>query len=156
MKPQINKFKLAKNDRYYVSYSILRNDPENSDDYTLDTLDKPAPSLLNKIMVFRKWVNEICEFNLKKDDLKSLIIRGFSFSHSKGILGVTVMAQKELRYSNSPLIINTPHKIEDFYSSGGGDKKQLLPSQMVNDAYELVDEIIDFIKGNRAQMNLFS
>jgi hypothetical protein len=155
MKYEPLKFKFLPDDKILCSFQIKRNVDEY-DQYNFTTVDKPAPGLLNQVVLFRKHVLNLCELPETDEEIHKLEIKSFSFSWSgeKHIMGCTVCAARKLSASNTPLILNTPHKIEDFHADNG-DEKQLLPGSMVNDIYELMLHINSFIDGEREQLNLF-
>lgn len=155
MKYEPLKFKFLPDDKIFCSFQIKRSVDEY-DQFNFTTVDKPAPGLINQTMLFRKHVLNLCELSETDDEIHKLEIKSFSFSWSgeKHIMGCTVSATRKLSGSNSPLILNTPHKIEDFHSDNG-DEKQLLPGKLVKDIYELMLHINAFIDGEREQLNLF-
>ncbi|MDZ7763236.1 MAG: hypothetical protein U5K00_02255 [Melioribacteraceae bacterium] len=155
MKYEPLKFKFLPEDKIFCSFQIKRSEDEY-DQFNFTTVDKPAPDLINQAMLFRKHVLNLCELPEKDEEIQKLEIKSFSFSWSgeKHIMGCTVTAARKLSGSNTPLILNTPHKIEDFHAEDG-DSKQLLPADLVNDAYELMLQINAFIDGEREQLDLF-
>ncbi|KUG25892.1 hypothetical protein ASZ90_004279 [hydrocarbon metagenome] len=156
MKYEPLKFKFLPEDKIFCTFQIKRSEDEY-DQYNFTTVDKPAPGLLNQSLLFRKYVLNLCELPESEEEIHKLEIKSFSFSWSgeKHIMGCTISASRKLSGSNSPLILNTPHKIEDFHADNG-DTKQLLPRNMVNDIYELMLHINSFIDGEREQLDLFS
>ncbi len=156
MKYEPLKFKFLPEEKIFCSFQIKRSE-DQYDQYNFTTVDKPAPALLNHVMLFRKHVLSLCELPETEDEIRKLGIKSFSFSWSgeKHIMGCTVSATRILSGSNSPLVLNTPFKIEDFHADNG-DAKQLLPRNMVNDIYELMLHINSFIDGEREQLDLFS
>ncbi len=78
------------------------------------------PNEIKEILLqLREYVKEVCELDVP---LHQITIIGVSYSWTKEIMGVTVTALRELLNSNSPLVINTPHKIEQFYAETGSEK----------------------------------
>lgn len=151
---RITRFKFNKAGKVRVEYEVARGG-EDWDEYGFTSKDKPTPELQNKVTEFRKYVNDICELNLNDDQMHRLEVRGFSFSFAgeKEVMGCTITAIKKLHKSNSPLIINTPHKIEDYYAEQG-DPNQLMPDGMADDLRELIELIEKYIDGERAQEEL--
>jgi len=160
MKNEFTKIKLVpkKNDcppRTILSWQIKRED-DSYDTFTLESKDEPAPSFLLRFLELREFVNDICDLRLADDELHKLSILSVSLSYAseKHILGATITALKTLPNRNAPLVINTPHLIEDYYSDSG-DPASLLPQDLVTLIYEIQEEADDFVKGFRMQMNLF-
>lgn len=156
MKYEPLKFKFLSDEKIFCSFQIKRSEDEY-DQFNFTTIDKPAPGLINQVMLFRIHVLNLCELPETEEEIQNLKIKSFSFSWSgeKHLMGCTITAARQLSGSHSPLILNTPHKIEDFHSDIG-DPKQLLPRNMVNDIYELMLHINSFIDGEREQLNLFN
>lgn len=144
----------------YRSERVLIEWKDNLEDdankFTVDIKIPPHASFLNAIMGLRKHVNEICEEGLKDKELHKLEITGISFSHTNGIMGAVITAQKILENSNSPLILNTPHKSEQFYSeSGEGDPKMLLSPDCIAALMLLCEEAEEYLQKDDVQLNLF-
>ena len=113
-----------------------------------------SPSFTNAIGALAPFVCEMCE--LKKEDTKKIIVKGvsFSFSGEDEVMGAVITAHKTLVNSNTPLVMNTPHKIEEFYGELGDDK-QLLPEDCAVALHKTAKEAEKFVNGERAQMDLF-
>ncbi|MCK9210350.1 MAG: hypothetical protein M0P61_05870 [Ignavibacteriaceae bacterium] len=154
MNTEFTKIKIV-DDRIHLEWQVRRND-DSFDTFSLDSKDKPAPSFSLKLLDFRSFVNDICDLRLNETELHTLEIRGLSLSYSgdKHIMGTTITALKALPGRNAPLVVNTPHLIEDYYSDNG-DPKCLLPQDLVTLIYEIQFEAEHFIKGFRLQLNLF-
>ncbi|MEM3091567.1 MAG: hypothetical protein QXD05_00315, partial [Candidatus Pacearchaeota archaeon] len=105
--------------------------------------------LLNEL---KKYVCEVCELN--ESELNKIFITGISFSWTKDVMGVTVTALKELERSNTPLVINTPHKTEDLYSIIG-DENNLIDDRYLPIFYKIIQELKSFIKSESLQLELF-
>jgi len=151
---RITRFKINKAGKVRCEYEIARGE-EEFDEYGFTSKDKPVPELENKFKEFGEYVDDICELNLEEHQMYRLEVRGFSFSYAgdKEVMGCTITAIKKLSNSNSPLILNTPHKIAEFYSDHGSEK-QLMPDGMYDDLKELCELIQKYIDGERAQEKL--
>ena len=156
MKYEILKFKIAV-DKVFCRFQVYRPNHQDYDAFEFTTADKPAPALLNKIMEFRKPLLELCELPAEDEEIRKVEVTSFSFSWSgeKHIMGATITGERKLKDRNSPLILNTPHLIEDWHSDKG-DEKQLLPRYLVELIYSLFELIIAFIDGEREQLDLFN
>lgn len=128
---------------------------EDANKFSFDNKREIPASFKNAFLDLRKHVNKLCELGMKEDEMYLLEVVGVSLSWSHGVMGATITALKTLKDSNQPLVLNTPHKIEDFYSENGGDEKQLMPSDAVNDIIKLMAEAKAFIKSKEVQMDLF-
>lgn len=151
---RIKKVKLEKEDRIFISYEKFKGDTV-TDEVTINTLDKPLGSFLDALQALSADVIEMCE--LPDSDKNRTMVKGVSFSYSgeKPVMGATITAQKHLAHSLSPLIINTPHKIDEFYGESGDDR-QLLSDKCVGRLDDLITEAKRFIEGERAQGGLFN
>ena len=126
------------------------------DELLLTTADRPMQSFHEAMQALRQDVIEMCELPLDYSD--RIIVKGVSFSYGGDaeVMGATVTAAMELKYSNVPLNINTPFKAEKPYSEGGADPKQLLDPACVRRLYALAIEAERYVNGDREQMDLFA
>lgn len=149
---QFTKIKQTKDGKVHLEYQKQNQfDDGKYDEFTIRCADKPLPEFEQALQGLAKYVIEICEF---VDDVAPYRILGVSFSWADGIMGATITAQKALEYSNSLLILNTPHKPEEPYSEGGDDSV-CLSDDCINQLRELIDQAGKYIDGKRAQMKLF-
>lgn len=125
------------------------------DEYQFTSSEEAIPEFYQALAALTVDVAEICEFPEGYE--QKIRVRGVSFSYGgeNETLGATISASLHLRYSNSDLNINTPHKIEDYYNGISGDEFQLLPEECVKRLYEVIQQCEEYIQGRRAQGNLF-
>lgn len=160
METEFTKIKLVKGSdkkeaRTILAWQVKRTD-DTYDTFSLDSKDQPSPSLPLKFLDLRDFVNNICDLRLKDDEFHNLTILSISLSYAseKHVMGAVITALKSLPGRNTPLVINTPYLIEDYYSDQG-DPTSLLPRDLVILIYEIQKEAENFIKGFRSQLNLF-
>lgn len=99
------------------------------------------------------FVAEICE--QPQTWAQSVEVRGVSFSYGgeNEVMGATISALKTLEKSNSPLVINTPHKSSEPYNEGG-DETICLSDEATAALYHLQRETQLYLDGHRAQLSL--
>src|SRR3990167_11028779 len=146
---RFNKIKFdSEKQKWAFLYEIMRSGG-TSDEFSIASKDEPRQALKDCLDGLKKFGIEICEL---PDDWKSrLTIKGVSFSYAgeNDVMGVTITALAELEHSNSPLVLNTPHKIAEFYGETG-DEKQLMPEGLAEILDELQEEAEKYVNGERA------
>lgn len=136
-----------------IHYALI-NRAGKETEYIVRSDEEPSPDFVFALEKMKKHVREICEFDgLSLQKIKVLGV-SFSYGGETNVMGAVITAQKILQYSPQPLNINTPHKIEEFYSKNG-DEMQLMSDEMKVDLYELQQAAEDYIDGERAQQDLF-
>ena len=155
LKKEFLKIKI-KDERVHLDWQLKRED-DTYDKYSLESKDAPHPSFPLKILELRNYVNDISDLRLDKDEMHKLKISSISLNYAgeKHIMGATITALKDLPGRNSPLVVNTPYLIEDYYSDQG-DPSSLLPSKLVLLIYEIFDYADEYVQGKRAQLSLFT
>lgn len=125
------------------------------DEYSMTCSELPRPEFHTAMQALAVHVVEMCE--LPEEYLERIKVRGVSFSYGgeAEVMGATISAEMLLNMSTVNLNLNTPHKASDFYSENGGDERQLLSGDCVDALLALQRECEEYIKGNRAQTNLF-
>ncbi|OPY03534.1 MAG: hypothetical protein A4E60_00199 [Syntrophorhabdus sp. PtaB.Bin047] len=149
---RFNKIKVSKDARYRFEYEVEKNDGE-VDELTLSSKDRPRPEFLTALNKLKPFAIKICE--LPSSYESKIEVRGVSFSYggASETMGATITSIMTLENSTAPLILNTPHKTETFYSEHG-DARQLLPDGCAKALNDLCDEAELYIRGERAQGRL--
>lgn len=82
-------------------------------------------------------------------------VRTVSWSWSHDIMGASVCLLIKLERSNSPLVVNTPHKPESQYNEGG--TSPTLPSLLAEKLHALHGLVVRYIDGERyrEQIDMF-
>lgn len=150
---RFNKIKLSKDARYRFEYEVERNDGEERDEFACSSKDRPRPEFLTTLDKLKPFVVKICELPASYES--KIAVRGVSFSYGgdSETMGATITSVMALENSTGPLILNTPHKTEAFYSEHGDDR-QLLPEGCVEVLNDLCDEAELYVRGERAQGRL--
>ena len=148
------KIKVTKDGKIGIIYE-LRN-KEQWDEYSMTSSDKAKPSFHEALQALTEDIVDMCELPNNYQD--RIIVKGVSFSYGgeKEVMGATIIAQMQLRRSNVPLNLNTPHKAEEPYGEGEGDPAQLLSDSCIRRLETLMEEAEDFMKGIRAQVDMFT
>lgn len=137
-----------------IEYELRNKEKKDWDQFSLACSDEPKPEFQIALQALSKDVIEMCE--LPEDYLKRIMVTGVSFSYGgEGeVMGATIISQMTLNHSNVNLNLNTPHKSSEPYSEGG-DATQCLSQDCIDQLVSLQLEAEDYIKGNRAQGELF-
>jgi len=123
--------------------------------YTVDCKQQPKPEFTLALAALKIDFHEICEF--AKGELKKIDVTGASFRYTgdnNDTMGAVITGKRALTNSNVPLVINTPFKSEDN-NTGKQPKKALLTVGCVERLATLMEEAKKYIKGSRAQQDLF-
>lgn len=150
---RFNKIKMTKEGKIQMEYEV-KNSKGGMDEFSFSCSDEPKPSFTIAMNELAQDALSMCE--LPDDYLCRIRISGVSLSYGgeNETMGVVIIAQMILHKSNVALNLNTPHKIEEFYGETG-DESQLLSEPCVGRIKTLIDEAGDYVKGIRAQQNLF-
>lgn len=151
---RFQKIKQTKEGKIHVEYEV-ENQNGGKDEVSFTCSDEPKPEFRAALQNLAQDIIEMCE--LPDEYITRVVITGVSFSYGGDAetMGATLIAQMHLKKSNVRLNLNSPHKIEEFYSETGGDEAQLLGEECVSRLKELIDQAGDYVRGVRAQGNLF-
>ena len=150
---RFKKIKLTKEGKVQAEYES-RNAKSTMDEYSFSCGDEPKASFRKAMDELAQDVIEICE--LPQDYLSRIRVSGVSLSWGgeNETMGAVIIAYMILEESNNNLNLNTPHKTAEFYGATG-DPKQLLYPECVARIQILIAEASDYVKGIRAQANMF-
>lgn len=137
--------------RVHIEYEIERKD--GKDELMLKCVDPPEDAFTIAMNGLAIHVADMMEVDNPRVYAKSLTARGVSLSNTDGVLGAVITALKTLKTSNSPLVINTPHKPETPYSEGG-DHSMCLSPECRRAIENLITAADRYIDGHRKQMSL--
>lgn len=153
IKMRFEKIKLTREGKVQVEYET-KHSKGGTDEYSFSCADEPKSSFRKAMDDLAPDVVEMCE--LPEDYLNRIHVAGVSFSYGgeNETMGAVIIAQMVLEKSNLNLNLNTPHKISEFYGETG-DERQLLNPDCVMRLEKLIAEASDYVKGIRAQGNLF-
>jgi len=151
---RFNKIKATKEGKIKMEYEV-KNEKGGWDEFSFSCAEEPKPSFTAALADLTRDALEMCE--LPDVYLDRLQASGVSFSYGgeNETMGAVIIASMLLNKSNTNLNLNTPHKTEDFYGETG-DEMQLLNPECVSRLHRLIEEAEDYVKGIRAQGNLFN
>lgn len=152
---RLKKVKVTNENKIHMIYED-QNKKADWDEFSFTCSDQPLPSFHTALQGLAPHVLDICE--LPAEYLKRIIVRSVSIAYGgeKEVMGASISASMELNNSNCALNLNTPYKASDSYSEGDGDPKQLLSGKCVEALFWLFDECKLYIRGERAQTDLFA
>lgn len=154
---RIKKVKVTSDNKIKVIYEQRNKTNDGWDEYSFTCSDPPRPEFYKALNALAPHVIEMCE--LPEDYVDRIKVRGVTFDYSgqNEVMGAVIIAQMELDKSYTKLNLNTPHKARAPYSEfSPPDPMQLLSDECIQALENLCDEVELYIKGERAQMNLFA
>lgn len=153
---RFKKIKKTSDDKIHIEYE-KKNELGGWDEYSMKSAEEPHPSFERALDDLAPHVETVCEMPEGDYQAHSYKVRGVSFSYGGQLdtKGVTITAARTLLHSNSPLVLNTPHMIEEPYGEGS-DETQVMSSDMLIDIGRLENEARDYMDGKRAQMDMFA
>lgn len=153
---RFKKIKKTSEGKIHLEYEKT-NQQGKWDEHSMKSAQQPAPSFDKALEKLIPHVQEMCE--LPKDDhtFHPYEVRGVSFSYAgeNETMGATITATRKLNHSNAPLVLNTPHKIEEPYADGADDL-QVMTTDCLIDLVSLQDEAEAYLNGKRKQADLFA
>jgi len=150
---RFNKIKMTKEGKIQMEYEV-ENSKGGRDEFSFSCSEEPKPAFALALNDLAQDILSMCE--LPADYLQRIRVSGISLSYGgeNETMGAILIGQMILHKSNIALNLNTPHKIEEFYGETG-DESQLLDPNCVARIEVLISEAEDYVKGIRAQANLF-
>lgn len=110
--------------------------------HNLTSPDAPRPEFLEALRGLASYARRICETGAWGEGLRPI---GISLSVSKeGARGCVITCLRNVSIVAAPLVLNTPHVAEDAWPGGLGHAIE-----------ELEEEATRYVRGDRAQGNLF-
>ena len=150
---RIKKLKMTKEGEIKLEYEARNANTKKWDKLTLETNEKPLPSLNTALQNLAPYVKDICEL---PDGVIHLTGLSMSYGGDEEVPGAVLVAQRTLKNSYQPMNLTTPHKASGSYNPGGvEDPKQVMPDNMMRDINVVLTECERYIKGERAQGDLF-
>lgn len=152
---RIKKVKFAeKVNKIIMTYEKHVND--QYDEYFFSSSEQAAPEFYTALKELSKHAAKLCE--LPASDVDRLNVYGVTFSYSgdDGIMGATMSLKKKLEYSNTDLVLNTPHKKAAPNEGEDFNEIMYLTEECVKDLWTLEAEARKYIDGKRAQISLLN
>jgi len=145
---RIRKIKFLKEGKIRLIYDLT-----NGDELDVKYKDDPRPEFRETMTSLIPPVLELLELPADYDE--GMTATGISLSWTEGIMGAVVTLQKEIAGAHAPVVINTPHLPEAPYGEGADDSC-LLSGELVDGLRDCMREAEAYIRGQRAQMDLFA
>lgn len=123
--------------------------------YSMNCIEQPDPRLFAAMDNLSGSVRSMCEL---PDDATTITVKGVSYSYGgdREVMGATIIAQRNLIHSNSPMNLLTPHKASEPYNEGGHiDPKAILDAEDVELLQTLYQHVVEYVNGKREQTDLF-
>ncbi len=152
MPPELSVIRImkVKHRKAKVHIEWARRTDQGWDEFSMTCNEAPRGEFVRALQALDTHVAEICEFPESYD--AGIVPIGVSFSWANDVMGATITATKALKYSQSPLLVNTPHKPSAPYS--GDDYDSCLTDETVEALETLMSEAEAYLGGERAQGEL--
>ncbi len=154
----ITKIKI-KQEHVSIEYDegIVVNDEELLNKYSIDSPEQPVTAFKEAFQKMDFHLIELCELCEKPKDIpimcEDVNITGLSFKYKDGELtSAVVTGTKQLAYSNSPLVLNTPNK--SINVDGDFNKMVHLTDPCIAALKSVIDHAKNYVKGERLQIEI--
>ncbi len=154
----VTKIKI-KQDRVFVEYdkTVIVEGKELLNKYSIDSPEQPVEGFKKAFQAMDFFLIELCELCEKPQDIpimcEDVNITGLSFKYKDGELtSAVVTGTKQLAYSNSPLVLNTPNKSINI--NGDFNKMVHLTDTCIAALKSVIDHAKNYVKGERLQIEI--
>ena len=154
----ITKIKI-KQEHVSIEYDegIVVNDEELLNRYSIDSPEQPVSAFKDSFQNMDFHLIELCELCEKPQDIpimcEDVNITGLSFKYKDNELtSAVVTGTKQLAYSNSPLVLNSPNK--SINVDGDFNKMVHLTDPCIATLKSVIDHAKDYVKGERLQIEI--
>lgn len=148
----LNKFKIDKNGKVFIDYTAYNPKTKTTDRFTIESDEEPRGELVEAL---QDLVNAAVEFGeLPETWIPTLTVRSITETHKDDVNGAVITVLRELDNSNSPLVINTPHKTDGSYTEVDDTDIGLMSIESRRMIGDLEREIWRYVEGERAQLTL--
>lgn len=155
-KPQFTK--IVANDAHvalnWTSKKKTASEAEEIHSHELTCEEKPRPAFDVAMQAFKPFLLKI--IGAPKEWAEKTIVRGISLKKEEsGARGIVISAIRYCPFGSAPIAINTPYLREQTDETKESGSNFFLDG-MVDAIEELCDQADEYLKGNRAQGELFS
>ncbi len=154
----VTKIKI-KQDRVFVEYDkiVIVEDKELLNKYSIDSPEQPVTEFKKSFQSLDFFLIELCELCDKPGEIpimcEDVTITGLTLKYADGELtSAIVTGTKQLAYSNSPLVLNTPNKSINI--DGDFNKMVHLTDPCIATLKSVIDHAKDYVKGERLQIEM--
>ena len=155
----ITKIKI-KQDRVFVEYDkvVVVADKELLNKYSIDSPEHPVGAFKEAFQKMDFFLIELCELGDKPDDVvimcEDVNITGLSFKYTDSELSSAIITgTKQLAYSNSPLVLNTPNKSINV-GDGEFNKMVHLTDPCIAALKSVIEHAKNYVEGERLQVEI--
>jgi hypothetical protein len=151
---RFTKIKKTKEGKIFLEYQE-QNPNGQYDNYSFECTEAALPEFTQALSALAPDMLELCE--LPEDRLSRITVKAVSLAYSgdKEVMGACISGCMELLLSNCPLNLNTPFKPSGSYNDNPPADDQILSGVTVSRIEKLCDEARRYLRGERAQGNLF-
>ena len=143
---EITKVKV-KGTRIHIEWTTLREGGGEPDEHVLRSNEKPLQSFVDAMLGLRQAICE--EAELPNEMAAQITPLGISLTYyDDSRMGAVISGTRKLTNSNSPLVINTPHKPDE--PANDQDQTPLLCSVTTAAIDHVIHEAVRYIQGERA------
>jgi len=147
---QITKVR-AKGARVHIEWTTQCEGSGEPDEHVLRSNERPLQSFIDALLGLRQAIVE--EAELPEEWVEEITPIGLSLTHyTDGRMGAVISGKRKLQNSNSPLVINTPHKPDEAPNESA--PTPTLSPVAVAAIDEVLQEAVKYIQGERAQQSL--
>jgi len=154
----VTKIKI-KQDRVFVEYDkiVIVEDKELLNKYSIDSPEQPVTEFKKSFQSLDFFLIELCELCDKPDEIpimcEDVTISGLTLKYADGELSSAIITgTKQLAYSNSPLVLNTPNKSINI--DGDFNKMVHLTDTCIISLKSVIDHAKNYVKGERLQIEI--
>ena len=156
---EINKIKI-KQDRVTIDYSKIHTIGDNNtfvNKYSIDSPEQPTEAFKKAFQNLDFHFIEICEFANKQEDIavtcEDVKITGITLKHKEGVFeGAIITGTKQLAYSNSPLVVNTPIKLVNYDDEF--DRMKHFTDPALTAIKKVIEHAEEYVNGKRLQVEI--
>ena len=142
------RFSKIKYDTKEVSLKWTTEKAGETHEHQLTSAQTPHPDFVAALADLVNDVSTICDFPIDYEDGVRVQSVSLSLSEKTGQRGAVITALKSLAIANAPLVLNTPHLVEDGESG-------VMPHGMPRRLEALQREAAAYLNGKREQTELF-
>lgn len=137
---------------------LIKFEVENSGDYdtfTFESNDDAHPDLRSALKNLAPHLLENCEVEDNRLPVNVLGVTCTYKTMESGLIrGLVITGARDLEDSNSPLVLNSPHKTDFHYSETDESGIGLLKPKCLELLDDLIREVFAYLDGKRAQAEL--
>ena len=152
---RIKKVKFAeKVNKIMMTYDKFVND--QYDEYFFNSSEQAAPEFYTALKDLSKHAALLCELPESYKDRLDVYCVTFSYSGENDIMGATMSLKMKLEFSNTDLVLNTPHKKSAPNEGEDFNEVMYLTEECVKALWNVELEARKYIDGKRAQLSLLN